>query len=474
MGHRYVPQAWGQLFLLSGALIAPCASARTWHVPSEVPRIQQAVDLAQAGDDVVLAPGTYTWTSESATSAIVTLKPGIWLHSEAGAASTILDAENQGRVIVCPDVGADTRIEGLTITRGHSVTQGGGIYVTGDSSPSIAFCLIRLNGGGRGGGGIFCDRADIANCEFSDNRANTDGIGGGISCGAATISNCTFLRNSCTGDFLARGGAVASQSATISNCVFTDNAVGAFMACSGGAISDIGTASISFCTFDSNISQTVRNSSLGGAVRVTAGIVSDCTFINCRAIGTSAFSQRGGGVFSTRADILRCSFIGCSAMRTTSPVGPGFGGAIATSESVRIESCTLFGNSGGTADGVGGISFGGASTAHRVLLVSTSAGQACVGSATWTCSDLFNNVEGDTICGTDGGENFSQDPLFCSTDPGTTHDVTIRANSPCAPGKHPDAAACGLIGSGPVACESIAIEPRSWSAMKSLYRDATR
>ena len=31
-------------------------------------------------------------------------------------------------------------------------------------------------------------------------------------------------------------------------------------------------------------------------------------------------------------------------------------------------------------------------------------------SANWRCCDLFGNTQGNTICGTDGGDNFSADP----------------------------------------------------------------
>ena len=71
--------------------------------------------------------------------------------------------------------------------------------------------------------------------------------------------------------------------------------------------------------------------------------------------------------------------------------------------------------------------------------------------------------------GADAGGNFSADPCYC-TDPQAAGDVSLRADSPCAAGNHPGLAGCALIGAGRVACEAQALVPRSWSAVKRLYR----
>src|SRR2546426_9342232 len=97
------------LFRLTLVLIvfASSAGARTWHVPGDAPRIQAAIDSAHAGDDVLLAPGTYRWTSEAASqfSMLTSSKPGLTLHSEAGAETTVLDGQSKGRLLRCQDVG---------------------------------------------------------------------------------------------------------------------------------------------------------------------------------------------------------------------------------------------------------------------------------------------------------------------------------------------------------------------------------
>jgi hypothetical protein len=67
-----------------------------------------------------------------------------------------------------------------------------------------------------------------------------------------------------------------------------------------------------------------------------------------------------------------------------------------------------------------------------------------------SCSDLFGNEGGDWIgelafeLGVNG--NICADPIFCDAENG---DLSIRDDSPCAPGHNPD---CILTGALPVGC----------------------
>jgi hypothetical protein len=62
------------------------------------------------------------------------------------------------------------------------------------------------------------------------------------------------------------------------------------------------------------------------------------------------------------------------------------------------------------------------------------------GAFTVSCSDLYGNAGGNTICGTDAGSNFSLNPLFCDL---ANNHFYLQAASPCLPGAHPG---------GPTAC----------------------
>jgi hypothetical protein len=76
------------------------------------------------------------------------------------------------------------------------------------------------------------------------------------------------------------------------------------------------------------------------------------------------------------------------------------------------------------------------------------------GDLTLSCSDIFGNADGDwvdSIADQQGGDgNICEDPLFCDAEGG---DLTLRADSPCLPGNHPDGYDCGgMIGAWPEGC----------------------
>ena len=82
------------------------------------------------------------------------------------------------------------------------------------------------------------------------------------------------------------------------------------------------------------------------------------------------------------------------------------------------------------------------------------------------CNDSWGNSGGDfriTNCDTLGAQNFSLDPLFC--DP-SLEEVTIRSDSPCAPGGHGN---CGLIGADLVQCPGTPVLKVTWGRLKTRY-----
>jgi len=438
--------------VLLGAVLAfllgsRAVDSRTWHITpdatGDAPTIQAGIDSAAAGDDVLLAVGTYTWTSQGTSgTSMIRLKPGVWLHSEGGAPETLLDAQEQGRVMLLQDAGNAVRIEGLTLQNGRSrpgfeFAGGAGILALGATEPTIVSSVIQNNIAfdPPNGGGVYCNVATITNCTFLDNGAYRGG-GGGLLCGAATVSDCVFKRNG-AGDGGA-GGAIATSSATIENCFFEDNGVASGTLAPGGAIVAGGSVSINLCIFVNNV-----------------------------AFGL--FGEGGAISFDEGPGVVRNSLFFRNAARGP---GPNRGGAIGARRQAfpLIENCTILGSSGYHSEGIGGIWLEAGGTIRNVIIANTTEGQACGGSGTWICCNLFGNVLGDTICGTDGGGNFSADPQFCSGAPLTDLNVGLQVDSPCAPGNHPDGNACGLIGARPVACGTVSVESPTWSEVKSLYR----
>jgi len=139
------------------------------YVPSQYATIQQGLNSAQYGDTVLVALGTYpeniTWPTQD----------GVFLMSESGAQSTIIDGSSSGRVINFPNYSytLNTVITGFTIENG-TAERGAGIYLYG--SPYIIGNIIQRNiAQGTStwvyGGGIFCDGSGAGS--FSSEHAGT-------------------------------------------------------------------------------------------------------------------------------------------------------------------------------------------------------------------------------------------------------------------------------------------------------------
>ena len=198
-------------------LFATDAHPRTWYVKpdstGDAPTIKAGLDSAVAGDDVLVAPGTYTWTNQGGGygNYLIYMKSGIWLHSEMGPEVTILDGENHSwSVIFCQDISQAT-VEGFTITGGINPGPcgygGGGVFCGSCANVMIVGNIITDNYAtgaweGMGGAGVYVSWADsttvIANNLITDNYADYDG--GGIGTwGSPTIENNIISRNSTDG-----------------------------------------------------------------------------------------------------------------------------------------------------------------------------------------------------------------------------------------------------------------------------------
>jgi len=465
------------------------ASARTWHVApdgsGDAPTVQAGIDSAQAGDDVLLAPGAYTWTSQGATgSSMIRMKPSVTLHSAAGRDVTVLDAEQRGRVIVCEGVGDSVRIKGVTIRSGfvqYPVGYPGGaaIFVSGQVFLFLADCAFFDNvvygDSNAKGGGVLCAEASIKRCWFERNlvagsvQDYTRSGGGAVSCTEATFEDCSFVANSA---WVGGGGAVLSVGASFLTCRF--NANGVPSGGTGGGITDSGPATITSCVFESNGVNAVESLAYGGAVWLGSGggSVDQCVFVSNNAYAFGGPSS-GGAIYSDGRLALQRSVFADNLGSRSGPSSPDVVGAVDCRGGGLIENCTLIGNRA-TPGEFGALSTGGIHTdgvVRATLIVNTVGSRACSGNGTWECCNLFGNTVGDNVCGTDAGTNFSLDPRFCAVDPLTSRNFTLRSDSPCAPGNHPPAAsACGLIGAGAVQCGTTTTRKTTWSDVRKRFR----
>lgn len=214
------------------------------HVPGQYPTIQAAGDAAVAGDDIIIAPGTYTGPGNrdilvpDLNLSIRSIDPS----DPAVVSATVLDGQDavysgiryEWGLNPSPELWPPGRIhlDGLTITR-----MGGAIEPRFGSCPTVVRCRLddntcglcgSLGGGatlrlcsiaGNRGVGITTDEGSVVldRCVVADNQ------GGGINnlLFAAIRAYSTLF----TGNIAANGGAINTwrSQVTLVNCTFTGN-----------------------------------------------------------------------------------------------------------------------------------------------------------------------------------------------------------------------------------------------------------
>jgi len=284
------------------------ATQGTWH-----PTIQEAIDSANYGDEIVLSPGVYSgpgnWeinpNSELPPEDIreVTIRSVDPSDPRVVAATVIDCAAPPARVPrrafqFVSGEGTNMVLAGLTI-RGARAAAGGGTSADGGaircvaSSPTIRHCVFDTCASPARGGAIAILGShthiapDIRDCIFVGNRAESGGGAVYLADTHLTFQSCTFQGNS-AGD----GGAVLVEANTSReiwwrNCAFDANHASQ----RGGAVCtgpDIATY-VQNCTFTNNVAQE------GGGLRIlsSAGVVlTNCIlWANRDAGGTGETAQ---------------------------------------------------------------------------------------------------------------------------------------------------------------------------------------
>jgi len=173
--------------------------------PGDFSTIQAAIDDANDGDVVLVAPGTYTGDGKRD---IDFKGKAITVKSETGPENCIIDCngtenDHHRGFLFHSGESPDSVLQGFSIKNGFA-DKGGGVFCEG-SSPTISDCIVTrckvYAGMGGRGAGIYCYQSEavIRDCVLSENIALPDfGHGGGICCakGSVTITNCVIENNS--------------------------------------------------------------------------------------------------------------------------------------------------------------------------------------------------------------------------------------------------------------------------------------
>ena len=444
------------------AIIASMAgnSRPGWiDVPADYPTIQAAIDAADEGDQIVIAPGTYNEHDISLRGKAIAIRSTDPLDP-AVVEATVVDGDSIAGVFrISEGEGPRSSIEGLKIVRGYAAN-GAGILCL-NVSPTISRCVLERNqanseGGGGGGiaclsshplieectlreniadhgGGIHCESSSplIRSCTFNENAGLDNG--GGISCftgSAATIAGCEFRNNAA---YDKGGGAIYVSASTpyIVDCVLEEG-----WADDGGGI---------YFTNDANslvVRSTIQGNSVfdrggGIAVHSSAPVLLECdifanwafdfsgggidceefsqiTLRSCRLDRNTAYDHGGGGLYCLKSEaaLFNCSISGNAAGQS----GPG---VFVDRSVLSLTNCTLEGNS--TYGDEGGIT-------------TTDSDVSVVNSVLWGNSPSEVTVKtgappsitySDIAGGWTGTGNIDEDPVFID------EQYHIAAGSPC-------------------------------------------
>jgi len=255
--------------------------------------IQQAVDAAGPGTQIVVADGVYPGG--------LSVNTPLALRSVNGPQLTTINGGGTNRCVSLTD---GTSLTGFTLTNGMAES-GGGVFCT-STNAFLTNCVITGNSVYSGGwpgrygagvcGGTLCDctvvgnsssagaggasGSTLYNCRLIDNSAAAYDGGGALYC---TLDNCTLSGNSAP-----YGGGAAYS--TLYHCTLTANSA----TYGGGALN----STLYNCALSANSVHSVSFDGPGYFLTGSGGGANGSTLYNCTLTGNSA-PDSGGAASST-------------------------------------------------------------------------------------------------------------------------------------------------------------------------------
>lgn len=304
------------LSLCALSVLSSCVIAADVHVPGDFATIQAAVNAANDGDSILVAPGTY---AERVTAP---LNISIEIIGVDGPSVTILDARGApGQGSALKLIGGDDLVKGLTI-RGDEgevsglnvsgagifkssgsmtiedcvieecvltnspiieITEGAGARLTSLSTLVIRDTVFRNNGPSFKGGAIsaFASTTELIGCRFENNSATS---GGAVWYAMINmIQSCDFVGNHATDS----GGALfGSDIALIQDSVLDSNTSDGGNGAINGSLSQIFN-----CVFSNNIANG-EGGAIGQGLSPDACRVDSSLFYNNSAASGSCIDSR--------------------------------------------------------------------------------------------------------------------------------------------------------------------------------------
>jgi hypothetical protein len=197
--------------------------------------IQDAVDAALAGDQILVTNGVYQtgFRSVGFESARVVVDKAIVVRSINGPQTTVIDGA--GDFIRCALLTNGVTLAGFTLTNGFSDYPGGGVAFSGYPSDAVVSncvitrCLAQFGGaaGSASSANVYPPvGGTLVNCTLSNNIA-TGGdylytpleTGGGVD--SCRLINCTLIGNTASGPTLSKGG--GAYASLLENCLVLGN-----------------------------------------------------------------------------------------------------------------------------------------------------------------------------------------------------------------------------------------------------------